>query len=488
MFSQQYTSHSTAEIKAAVQNLEASISTIEKGIRRDSDPTASDLLQQKKKKELSAFLQERVKGALVRSRFLQLKDMDAPSSFFFNLERNAVQRKQMACLKLPGGRLTADQNEMRAHAIDFYTSLFKAEPCSAENRKELLESLPQLSSEERAALDCGLTLEELTMAINQMPSGRAPGIDGLSTNFYKRFWNIIGTDLHEVVQECFRTGSLPVSCQRAVLSLLPKKGDLTLLKNWRPVALLCTDYRVLSRALSNRLNDFLGKNVSTDQSYCVPERSIMDNIFLIRDVLDLCKIYNVNVGIVSLDQEKAFDRVDHSYLFAALRGFGFGDGFLSWVSLLYSGAQCMVKMGAGLSRPIPVQRGIRQGCPISGQLYSLAIEPLLCRLRERLIGLSFPGIVSVPRGLPTVSAYADDVNVFVSSQDDVKCLQDTLCACENASSARVNWAKSEALLIGQWRDQAVPSLPGGLSWGKEGLNVLGVFLGSEGFQRKTGRE
>ncbi len=56
----------------------------------------------------------------------------------------------------------------------------------------------------------------------------------------------------------------------------------------------------------------------------------MDNIFFMRDILDVCRLFNVDVGIVSLDQEKAFDRVDHSYLFSALRAFGFGDGFLAW--------------------------------------------------------------------------------------------------------------------------------------------------------------
>lgn len=124
----------------------------------------------------------------------------------------------------------------------------------------------------------------------------------------------------------------------------------------------------------------------------MPDRTIFDNIFLLRDVIDICSFdVNVNAGIVCLDQEKAFDRVDHSYLFSALRALDIGDGFLSWISLLYSGARCMVKMEAGLSRPIPLQRGIRQGCPITGQLYSLAIEPLLCRLRDRVSGLTLPG-------------------------------------------------------------------------------------------------
>ncbi|KAJ3583122.1 hypothetical protein NHX12_034441 [Muraenolepis orangiensis] len=130
-------------------------------------------------------------------------------------------------------------------------------------------------------------------------------------------------------------------------------------------------------------------------------------------------------------------------------------------------------MGAGLSRPIPVQWGIRQGCPISGQLYSLAIESLLCRLRSKLSGLSLPASCGLERP-PTLSAYADDVSIFVSSQRDVQCLQDTLSLYERASAARVNW-----------REQVVPSLPGGLQWETEGLKVLGVFLGTETFKAKN---
>uniref|UniRef100_A0A3Q3ERM5 Reverse transcriptase domain-containing protein n=1 Tax=Labrus bergylta TaxID=56723 RepID=A0A3Q3ERM5_9LABR len=483
VFCQQYTSHSSARLKTVIKNLEDNIKNLEEGLNGSVDPTTGTLLKEKRM-ELSSFLQERVKGALVRSRFLQLKDMDAPTSFFFNLERSVAQKKLLTCLKLPGGRITADPKEMSSHAMQFYEDLFGAESCSQECRRELLEGLPQLSVEERSLLEGELSLEELTAAVTQMATGRAPGIDGLSTDFFKRFWNILGSDLHSVLMECCRTGSLPGSCKRAVLSLLPKKGDLALLKNWRPVALLCADYKILSRALSNRLKDVLGSVVHKDQSYCVPDRTIMDNVFLIRDVIDVCKIYNLNVGIVSLDQEKAFDRVDHSYLFSALRSFGFGDGFVSLVGLLYQDAQCLVKMGAGLSRPIPVRRGIRQGCPISGQLYSLAIEPLLCRLRGRLSGLSLPAACSIECP-PTISAYADDVNIFISNQGDVRCLRDTLSLYERATAARVNWEKSGALLVGEWRDQAVPSLPGGLEWGREGLKVLGVYLGTEGFKSKN---
>lgn len=82
-------------------------------------------------------------------------------------------------------------------------------------------------------------------------------------------------------------------------------------------------------------------------------------------------------------------------------------------------------------------------------------------------------------------AYADDVTVFISNQSDVVCLQNALALYEKASSARVNWAKSEALWVGPGRDHARPSLPGGLEWKREGLKVLGVFLGPEDFKKKN---
>lgn len=86
----------------------------------------------------------------------------------------------------------------------------------------------------------------------------------------------------------------------------------------------------------------------------------------------------------------------------------------------------MVKMGVGLSRPISGQRGIRQGCLLFGQLYSLAIESLLCRLSEQLSGLSLPVSCSVVHNPFVLFAYADVVNVLFTTQWCVQHLQDAI--------------------------------------------------------------
>ncbi|KAK3560765.1 hypothetical protein QTP86_019211, partial [Hemibagrus guttatus] len=262
------------------------------------------------------------------------------------------------------------------------------------DNKELLDTfyqgLPQVSSEDNAALEGPLVLEELQVAPNTMPGGKAPGIDGLPVEFYKFFWKELGEDLLEVLEESCRKRCLPLSSRRAVITLLPKKGDLQDIKNWRPVSLLCTDYKIMSKALANRLRDIVDSLILTDQTYCVPNRSIIDNVSLIQDILDVSRSLAVDLGLITLDQEKAFDRVEHQYLWKTLEAFGLSPSLIAMMKVLYQDVESVLKINGGLSAPFKVQRGIRQGCSLSAwtlfkrgshgpavSLYWLLEEPLV---------------------------------------------------------------------------------------------------------------
>ncbi|KAI3353957.1 hypothetical protein L3Q82_018450 [Scortum barcoo] len=118
-----------------------------------------------------------------------------------------------------------------------------------------------------------------------------------------------------------------VSESRAVIALLPKKDNLQDIKNWRPVSLLCTDYKLLSKALANRLKEAMEQVIHLDQTYCVPGRSVVDNVYLILDVLEVSSSLGINTDLISLDQEKAFDRVEHNFLWKVMERFGFSAGF-----------------------------------------------------------------------------------------------------------------------------------------------------------------
>ncbi len=179
----------------------------------------------------------------------------------------------MYVLKDNDGQDNSDPVVMRRLVVAFYSNLFSAEAIEEQSRTELLQDIPSLTEGNKKLLEVDLKFEEVTAAVNGLSSGRAPGIDGLSSDKKKKCWTKIGPDYFEVLKECISNGILPVSCQRAVLTLLTQ-GNLTLLKNWRPVAILWAEYNILSKCLSNRLNKVLHSIIHKDQSYCVQGRSI----------------------------------------------------------------------------------------------------------------------------------------------------------------------------------------------------------------------
>ncbi|KAK3567002.1 hypothetical protein QTP86_008722 [Hemibagrus guttatus] len=209
------------------------------------------------------------------------------------------------------------------------------------DRKQFIHDLSERAARE---LDRELSLEELHETLQTMENGRVSGIDGLLAEFYKAFWAVIGQDVLDVLRDSKLRGELPLSCRRAVLTLLPKKGDLTHLKNWRPVSLLCTDYKLLSKALASRLTKVMERLIHQDQTYCVPDRSIFDNVYLIRDILDVSRLLGLKTGLIFLDQKKAFDLVEHEYLWKVLEAFGFNPGFVAMIRVLYCEIESVQKV------------------------------------------------------------------------------------------------------------------------------------------------
>lgn len=103
-------------------------------------------------------------------------------------------------------------------------------------KRELVKEIVYLNKLDVILFSRNQVWKKITIAVNQQASGREPEKDGLPIDFYKHFWAVIGPDLHEVLMSSYYNNALPASCRRAVITLLLNKGDLTELKNWRPVA------------------------------------------------------------------------------------------------------------------------------------------------------------------------------------------------------------------------------------------------------------
>ena len=113
----------------------------------------------------------------------------------------------------------------------------------------------------------------------------------------------------------------------------------------------------------------------------MPGRNIGDNLHAVNELIQLINKEEQHAALIFLDQEKAFDRVDHDFLWQTLTTFGLGGNFLKWVKTLYKNAQTMVKINGYTKKPIKLTRGVRQGCPLSALLYILVAE--VCGIRIR---------------------------------------------------------------------------------------------------------
>ncbi|CAM2096327.1 unnamed protein product [Caretta caretta] len=323
----------------------------------------------------------------------------------------------------------------RARAV--YASLFSPDLTDPSTCRVLWEELPTVSASDRVRLELPLTLAEFSEALHHMPTNKSTGMDGLIVEFYCVFWDVLGPDLATVWSKSLQSGVLPLSCRQAVFALLPKKGDLHDLRTWRPISLLSTDYKIVTKAISMRLGSMLVDVIHPDQTYTVPDSSIFDNLFMVRDLLELGRRDGLSFALLSLDQEKAFNRVDHGYLLSTLQAFGFRPQFVDFLWVLYTSAECLVKLNWTLTELVSFGRGVRQECPLSGQLYTLAIEPFLCLLRRRMTGL----VLREPEVQVVLSAYADDMLLVIQDPGDLARVEACQAIYSAASSIRVNWVE-----------------------------------------------
>jgi hypothetical protein len=172
-FCQQYTALSSSESRRVLGELEHCISEMELEMVEQGNVGLQANLAELRR-DLVVFSRFKAKGALVRARFSMLKEMDAPSTFFFGLERQSGEVKGMHCLRLSGGQVTSVVGEMREWAVEFYTELYRAEMCDPICAQVLFAGLPKLSLAQRDKMDIPLSSHELAEALTQMSPGRAP--------------------------------------------------------------------------------------------------------------------------------------------------------------------------------------------------------------------------------------------------------------------------------------------------------------------------
>ena len=215
------------------------------------------------------------------------------------------------------------------------------------------------------------------------------------------------------------------------------------------------------------------KDIIHQTQTAVPGRKIDYTIHMLRDLIDLANNENSEAAFIFIDQKNAFDRVNHDILFKTMEAFGIGNGFIHWVRQIYANATTKIKINGHLSDKIPLNRGVRQGNPLSALLYVLVIELLALQLRSNpnIIGFAVGGekIISLH--------YADDAIITITQNRCFKEVYKELTNYEQATGAQVNYGKTKGLWTGKWKDN--DDKPFGITWTNKNVKTLGLYFGND---------
>lgn len=184
--------------------------------------------------------------------------------------------------------------------------------------------------------------------------------------------------------DSFKKCLLPSSLREANISLILKKGKLPEdCASYRPISLLNVDLKILSKILAKHLELLLPLLINEDQTGFIKGHNSYNYMRRLLNMIQFFQQKSLPGVVISLDAEKAFDRVEWFYLFFTLHQFGFSGNFINWIKLLYNNPCPAVLTNGVRSSNFHILKGTRQGCPLSPLLFALAIEPLAEAVRAQ---------------------------------------------------------------------------------------------------------
>ena len=212
------------------------------------------------------------------------------------------------------GVLFTDPKKILQETHKFYSNLSKQDPLNLSEDILNNPKIPKLFDNEIRICDGKLTVDECYKSLQLFESNKSLGNDGLTVEFYRAFWHILGSVMVDRLNCSYDYGELSNSQEEAIIALIEKKDkDKRHLSNWRPISLVNVDVKIGSKAIAKRLENVLPNIIHHNQCAYVKGRTIFDAVRTIEDVMEFSERYNIEGKMICIDFKKAFDTVSRDF-------------------------------------------------------------------------------------------------------------------------------------------------------------------------------
>ena len=425
--------------------------------------------------KLQIFYNEKAKGCALRAKVNWMREGEIPTKYFLSLEKARQSNNVIASVKSGSTNYTGTQN-ISEQTAKYYSELYKKPDISINAVDNYLKNitLPKtLCDVDRKQCDLDISSDELRSIIQNLKRRKSPGIDGLTYEFYQTFWNKLEPIYIKMLNETFQKKILPDSTKKALLTLLYKRGDRSLLSNYRPLSITNCDYKILTFVLANRLQKVIGKLISKDQKGYIKNKYIGQSARLLTDIIEYCDNFNQPGAILCLDFQKAFDTLNWNFMFGCLNKFGFGANFISWINIIYNQPTFCIKNNGWITSELNMHRGVRQGCAVSALLFVLAVEIFSVKLKqdENINGIKIFG------DTVHLVQYADDTTLTLTDKSSVENALILLSEYSQVSGLQLNMDKCSGMWIGPVREKS--NVFCNIKFSTKPLKCLGIYIGTD---------
>ena len=439
---------------------------------------------------LKAFMHVKQANRSLISHAKWLSHGKPKSADFWALGHAPVDDRSILGLQDAQGKVRCKSDKILKVATDFYKQLYEKKSTSKAAQRKLHKLITPGDFTNAVG---AVSTKEVAKIISHWSIGTVPGPDGIPLDFFKEYLRVdingdtllkaLSVLLTILVQPDKYGMQIPATWTEGCIKIVHKKNEKTDIKNYRPLSMTNSIYKLFTGLIMGRIIGPLDECIGKHQSGFMPLRSIFDNIKEAQTLIDRADQCKSPLYVALLDQEKAYDQVDHGYLWGCLKRLGVPKALITAIQGCYLTARSTVSVNRFISDPFEIQRGVRQGDPLSCILYNVAIEPLAKYLLNEP---RLPGYVDQNGKSHKISMYADDTAVYLTDLKQWKVLRRKFRRYEKATGAALNEPKCVIVAAG------VESVPDRIGPIRVTLGVptkyLGIPIGSKIDQQELWHE